>query len=142
MALHDPPDMAKQVGLDWERDIRPAVKFLRSMKAAGFVDGVARHALRQHAGREAKREGHGLLDFRELGIARRRVDLRLDRDRLLAEQRPHPVEAVDADIRQGAASVRPGWLDSDGDTFPDDVENALNAFNPAFAEIMNQVLVG
>ena len=40
VALHDPPDMAKQVGLDWERDIRPAVKFLRSMKAAGFVERI------------------------------------------------------------------------------------------------------
>ena len=40
VALHDPPDMARQVGLDWEREIRPAVKFLQSMKAAGFVERI------------------------------------------------------------------------------------------------------
>ena len=41
------------------------------------------------------------------------------------------------DLRLGNASVRPGWLDGDGDTFPDDVENALNAFNPTLADAGN-----
>ncbi len=37
VALHDPPDMEKQIGLVWERDVRPAVRFLQSAKEAGFV---------------------------------------------------------------------------------------------------------
>jgi aryl-alcohol dehydrogenase-like predicted oxidoreductase len=37
VALHDPPDMEKQVGLNWESDVRPAVRFLQTAKAAGFV---------------------------------------------------------------------------------------------------------
>lgn len=40
VALHDPPDMEKQVGLDWERDIRPAVRFLQHAKAAGQVKRI------------------------------------------------------------------------------------------------------
>lgn len=40
VALHDPPDMEKQAGLDWERDIRPAVAYLRSAKKAGFVERI------------------------------------------------------------------------------------------------------
>ena len=40
VALHDPPDMAKQVGLDWEQDIRPAVRYLQAAKAAGFVERI------------------------------------------------------------------------------------------------------
>jgi len=40
VALHDPPDMEKQVGLEWKRDVRPAVEFLRSAKAAGFVERI------------------------------------------------------------------------------------------------------
>lgn len=40
VALHDPPDKEKQVGLNWEADIRPAVSFLRSAKAAGFVGRI------------------------------------------------------------------------------------------------------
>ena len=37
VALHDPPDMQKQVGLNWEADLRPAVGYLKSARAAGFV---------------------------------------------------------------------------------------------------------
>ena len=37
VALHDPPDMEKQIGLKWESDIRPAVDYLQSVKSAGFV---------------------------------------------------------------------------------------------------------
>lgn len=40
VALHDPPDMEKQVGLNWEQDIRPAVQYLREAKAAGFVERI------------------------------------------------------------------------------------------------------
>lgn len=40
VALHDPPDMEKQVGLDWNRDIRPAVRFLQQAKAAGHVKRI------------------------------------------------------------------------------------------------------
>lgn len=37
VALHDSPDMEKQVGLTWETDVRPAVQFLQKAKAGGFV---------------------------------------------------------------------------------------------------------
>ena len=37
VALHDPPDMEKQAGLEWDRDVRPAVRFLKTAKAAGLV---------------------------------------------------------------------------------------------------------
>ena len=40
VALHDPPDMAKQVGMNWDTDIRPAVAFLKKAKAAGFVERI------------------------------------------------------------------------------------------------------
>lgn len=40
VALHDPPDMEKQVGLVWDRDIRPAVAYLKEAKAAGFVQRI------------------------------------------------------------------------------------------------------
>lgn len=40
VALHDPPDMQKQIGLAWERDIRPAVRFLQSAQQAGFLDRI------------------------------------------------------------------------------------------------------
>jgi diketogulonate reductase-like aldo/keto reductase len=40
VALHDPPDMEKQVGLDWNRDIRPAVKYLRFAKETGFIERI------------------------------------------------------------------------------------------------------
>jgi len=40
VALHDPPDMEKQVGIDWGRDIRPAVTYLKKAKAAGFVERI------------------------------------------------------------------------------------------------------
>ena len=40
VALHDPPDMEKQAGLDWDRDLRPAVAYLRSAKKAGFLGRI------------------------------------------------------------------------------------------------------
>lgn len=40
VALHDPPDMEKQVGLDWNTDIRPAVAYLKQAKANGFVQRI------------------------------------------------------------------------------------------------------
>ena len=40
VALHDPPDMEKQIGLDWDKDVRPAVRFLQAAKAAGFVQRI------------------------------------------------------------------------------------------------------
>lgn len=40
VALHDPPDMEKQIGLDWNRDIRPGVAHLRAIKSSGFVGKI------------------------------------------------------------------------------------------------------
>ncbi len=40
VALHDPPDMEKQIGLDWDKDVRPAVRFLQAAKTAGFVQRI------------------------------------------------------------------------------------------------------
>lgn len=40
VALHDPPDMEKQVGLNWETDIQPAVAYLKSARATGFVQRI------------------------------------------------------------------------------------------------------
>ena len=40
VALHDPPDKEKQVGLDWAVDIHPAIEYLRAQKAAGFVGKI------------------------------------------------------------------------------------------------------
>jgi hypothetical protein len=40
VALHDSPDMEKQVGLNWETDVRPAVAYLKSAKQAGFVGRI------------------------------------------------------------------------------------------------------
>ena len=40
VALHDPPDMEKQVGLNWEKDVRPAIRFLQEAKASGFVQRI------------------------------------------------------------------------------------------------------
>jgi aryl-alcohol dehydrogenase-like predicted oxidoreductase len=40
VALHDPPDMEKQVGLNWESDIRPAVGYLSAAKKAGFIQRI------------------------------------------------------------------------------------------------------
>lgn len=40
VALHDPPDKQKQVGLDWETDIRPAVNFLKSARSSGFLQRI------------------------------------------------------------------------------------------------------
>jgi hypothetical protein len=44
------------------------------------------------------------------------------------------------DVRFGTTSIRPGWKDSDGDGFPDDVENALNAFNATAANAQNATI--
>jgi aryl-alcohol dehydrogenase-like predicted oxidoreductase len=40
VALHDPPDMEKQVGLDWNRDLRPAVEWLRGAKRSGVIQRI------------------------------------------------------------------------------------------------------
>ncbi|MBM3760577.1 MAG: hypothetical protein FJW36_10065 [Acidobacteria bacterium] len=40
VALHDPPDMEKQVGLNWATDIHPAVEFLKTAKQSGFVGRI------------------------------------------------------------------------------------------------------
>jgi hypothetical protein len=40
VALHDSPDMEKQVGLNWETDVSPAVAYLKAAKAAGFVERI------------------------------------------------------------------------------------------------------
>jgi hypothetical protein len=40
VALHDPPDKEKQVGLDWASDITPAVNFLRSARKADFIQRI------------------------------------------------------------------------------------------------------
>jgi aryl-alcohol dehydrogenase-like predicted oxidoreductase len=40
VALHDPPDMQKQIGLDWARDLRPAVDYLRTARSSGFVERI------------------------------------------------------------------------------------------------------
>lgn len=40
VALHDSPDMEKQVGLTWETDVRPAVRFLQAAKEGGFVERI------------------------------------------------------------------------------------------------------
>lgn len=40
VALHDSPDMEKQAGLEWERDVRPAVRTLLAMKAEGHVKRI------------------------------------------------------------------------------------------------------
>jgi aryl-alcohol dehydrogenase-like predicted oxidoreductase len=40
VALHDPPDMEKQVGLNWASDIRPAVDYLRTARSAGFLQRI------------------------------------------------------------------------------------------------------
>ncbi len=40
VALHDSPDMEKQVGLTWESDVRPAVRFLQTAKQGGFVERI------------------------------------------------------------------------------------------------------
>jgi hypothetical protein len=40
VALHDPPDMEKQIGLNWNTDIRPAVEYLQAAKSAGFLQRI------------------------------------------------------------------------------------------------------
>ncbi len=40
VALHDSPDMEEQVGLVWERDVHPAVEYLREVKKTGYVERI------------------------------------------------------------------------------------------------------
>jgi hypothetical protein len=40
VALHDSPDMEAQAGLVWERDVSPAVAYLREVKKAGYVERI------------------------------------------------------------------------------------------------------
>jgi hypothetical protein len=40
VALHDVPDMEDQVGLEWERDVTPAVAALKEMKANKFIEKI------------------------------------------------------------------------------------------------------
>jgi aryl-alcohol dehydrogenase-like predicted oxidoreductase len=40
VALHDGPDMEKQIGLNWDTDIRPAVAYLKSAKKAGLFHRI------------------------------------------------------------------------------------------------------
>ena len=40
VALHDPPDMQKQIGLNWDTDIRPAVAYLKAARQAGFFERI------------------------------------------------------------------------------------------------------
>ncbi len=40
VALHDPPDKEKQAGLDWAADVSPAIAYLRSAKATGFLERI------------------------------------------------------------------------------------------------------
>jgi aryl-alcohol dehydrogenase-like predicted oxidoreductase len=40
VALHDSPDMEKQVGLEWSRDVHPCVEFLKTARASGFVKRI------------------------------------------------------------------------------------------------------
>lgn len=40
VALHDPPDMEKQIGINWAEDIAPAVAYLKEARAAGFVERI------------------------------------------------------------------------------------------------------
>ncbi len=40
VALHDVPDKEKQIGLNWEEDVRPAVAYLKAARSAGFVQRI------------------------------------------------------------------------------------------------------
>ena len=40
VALHDPPDMDKQIGLNWAADMRPAVDYLKSARSAGLLQRI------------------------------------------------------------------------------------------------------
>ena len=63
VALHDPPDMEKQVGLDWERDIRPAVTFLKQARQAGFVQRIGLGIKEPDFVERFTREEPGTLDY-------------------------------------------------------------------------------
>ena len=40
VALHDPPDKEKQVGLDWAADITPAIAFLKTARQSGAIGRI------------------------------------------------------------------------------------------------------
>ncbi len=40
VALHDPPDKEKQVGLNWATDITPAIAFLRTARKSGAIGRI------------------------------------------------------------------------------------------------------
>jgi len=63
VAMHDPPDMEKQVGLDWDRDIRPAVRFLSSAKSAGHVQRIGLGIKEPAFVHRFVREEPGTLDY-------------------------------------------------------------------------------
>ena len=63
VALHDPPDMEKQIGLDWEKNIRPAVRFLQSAKAAGFVQRIGFGIKEPEFAHRFVAEEPGVLDY-------------------------------------------------------------------------------
>lgn len=63
VALHDPPDMEKQVGLDWARDIRPAVESLKAARAAGFVERIGLGIKEPDFVERFTREEPGTLDY-------------------------------------------------------------------------------
>ena len=63
VALHDPPDMEKQVGLDWARDIRPAVDCLRRAKGLGLVERIGLGIKEPEFVHRFVREEPGVLDY-------------------------------------------------------------------------------
>lgn len=63
VALHDPPDMEKQVGLDWERDVRPAVAYLKEARATGFVERIGLGIKEPAFVERFVREEPGVLDY-------------------------------------------------------------------------------
>lgn len=63
VALHDPPDMEKQVGLDWARDIRPAVEYLKAARAEGFVQRIGLGIKEPAFVARFTREEPGTLDY-------------------------------------------------------------------------------
>lgn len=40
VAMHDAPDKEKQVGLDWDKDVRRPVSWLKKAKSAGFIGRI------------------------------------------------------------------------------------------------------
>src|SRR4051812_7253279 len=69
-----------------------------------LVRAVARLRLRQEARGEAQGEAHALLHLAVALVSRRAPGLRHDLDRFLVAEVARGVQAVEADIRQGAAA--------------------------------------